>query len=175
MLIRSFIILIFFAAFSGCTNDQSAPNVERLEKKVITSIEIYLMPAFNCFSRITIDNGLKKVQFGIDKTEKTCQVKSVDLFELSLDDFRSNTLIDSFYSQTFLDSIRVRPDNLSTFDGLSIFTVVKRGNFPDTINSSNVYPEILTANIISQIDYISKKTADTLLREYITDLRRYFH
>ena len=60
-------------------------------------------------------------------------------------------------------------------DGLSIFTVIKRGNFLDTINSGNVYPKILSSSIISQLDYISKNTTDKELKKYIEDLREYFH
>jgi len=60
-------------------------------------------------------------------------------------------------------------------DGLSIFTVIKRGNFLDTINSGNVYPKILSTSIISQLDYISKNTTDKELKKYIKDLREYFH
>jgi hypothetical protein len=176
MTLRSIIITTFLiVAFSGCENDESTPtNFAGQEKKPITGIEIYLMPAFNCRSTITVNSALDKVQFKIGETGISCRTGNADLFVMSLDSFRSNTLIDSFYSQTFLDSIEFKPGDFPAYDGLSILTVIKRGNISDTINSANVYPEMLATNIISQIDFISKKTTDTGLNKYIDDLRRYF-
>ena len=94
---------------------------------------------------------------------------------MTLDSFRANTSIDSFYSQSFLDSIKSKPDGNVVRDGLSIFTVIKRGNIMDTINSGNVYPKILSTSIILQLDYISENTTDKELKKYIKDLREYFH
>ena len=177
MTIRSIIITVcLIVTFSRCGNDSSkATNSASMDEKAVTGIEIYLLPAFNCYSKIVIDKASNKAQFKLDETEKRCHTGNANPFVVSLDSFKRNTLMESFYSPTFLDSIKFDPDDFPAFDGLTIMTVVKRGNFSDTINSANIYPKILTENIISQIDYISKRTTDTVLKKYIEDLRKYFH
>gem|GEM_PF-7126174 len=133
------------------------------------------MPAFNNHSIVYIDKPLNKVQFKVDTTYEVRHSEIPATFSISLDSFRTNTLIDSFYSQNFLETIEFKPDDFIVLDGLSIYTVLRRENSFDTINSANNYPEKLSTNIISQLDYISKRTIDTALRTYIADLRRYFH
>jgi hypothetical protein len=151
-----------------------SPNtkVTKQEDNSITNIEINLEPAFNNSSIIFIDKVSNTIQYKVDTTIKW-RAEIPTTFSTSLDSFRANTLVDSFYSETFLNSIKSKPGNVVR-DGLSIFTVAKKGNISDTIYSGNVYPEILTTNIISQIDYISKNTLNKPLKKYIKDLRSYF-
>lgn len=115
------------------------------------------------------------MQFIVDATINWYRQGTSGIFSTDIDSFRTNTAIDSFYSQYFMDSVKSKPDALVVRDGLSIFTVIKRGKKSDTINSSNYFPKILSTNILSQIDYIAKKTTDKELKKYIEDLHNYLH
>jgi hypothetical protein len=172
--ITTFIISI--VSISGCTNDKSGSATEpEQENDSIIAIELNLLPAFNNHSIIAIDKSTKTVQFRVDTTIKSYQQGNIGVFSASLDSFRANAPIDSFYSQTFLDSIKSKPNRSAVRDGLSIYTVVRPGNISDTIESGNVYPKILSLNIILQIDYIFKTTKDKELKKYLKDLKEYFH
>ena len=164
--------ILLVIVLPNCTNEK-AP--EALQKEVITSIEIHLQPAFDNYGTITVDQSLNRIQLTVDTTIKWYKQNNPAPFSMRLDIFRSNTLIDSFYSLTFLDSIRSKPNPPVMRDGLSIYTVLRRPNSSDTINSGNVYPKILSANVISQLDYISNNTEDMALKKYIIDVKEYFH
>ena len=169
-------IIILIISFSNCTNEKSpSAEISGSEKRSINNIEINLLPAFDNYSRIRIDKSSNTMQFTVDTTVKWYHHGNPPVLSMTLDSLRANTSIDSFCSQSFLDSIKSKPDGNMVRDGLSIFTVIKRGNFLDTINSGNVYPKILSTSIISQLDYISKNTTDKELKKYIKDLREYFH
>ena len=168
--------IISIALVSGCTNDES-PSTTVLEHETdpITTVDLNLLPAFNSHSVISIDKSTNTVQFRVDTTIKYYHQGNVGVFSTSLDSFRANAPVDSFYSQTFLDSVKSKPNRSVVRDGLSIFTVIKRGNISDTIESGNVYPKILSSNIILQLDYIFKTTKDKELKKYLKDLKEYFH
>jgi hypothetical protein len=178
MTTRSTIIIIFLiTVLSDCTNDKSKnKEASEQEKKPVSSIEIHLEPAFDNYSSIIIDKSSNTIQFNVDTTIKFYRQENPTHFSMNLDSFRINTAIDSFYSQSFLDSIASNPEKYIVIrDGLSIYTVLKRGNSSDTINSDNFYPKILSENIISQITYISKNTTDKAMKKYIKTLQEYFH
>src|SRR5258705_5705684 len=100
--------MMIIAALSECNNNRSTGmNITEDNEKSISSIEIFLLPAFNNYSRITIDRQSNTVQFKVDTTEKFYHSRNAVPFLTRLDSFRTNTLIDSFYSQTFLDSIKL--------------------------------------------------------------------
>jgi hypothetical protein len=170
------ISIILITSFSNCRNENSrtAP-VSGREDKAVSKIEINLFPAFNNYSVISIDKSSNTIQFKVDSTIESYQQGKTALFSMNLDTFRSHTLIDSFYSQSFLDSIKSKPETPLVRDGLSIFTVIKHNHILDTIDSGNVYPKILSTNILSQVDYILRNTNDEELKKYIKDLKRYFY
>jgi hypothetical protein len=160
----------------ACTNNKSpSTTIPENENGSITAIEINLLPAFNNHSIISIDKSARTFQFRVDTTVKSYHQGNVGVFSTSVDSLRANAPIDSFYSQTFLDSIKSKPYGSAVRDGLSIYTVVKRDNISDTIESGNVYPKILSANIILQIHYISRTTKDKELKKYLEDLEGYFY
>lgn len=166
--------LILSALLYSCSFDRDANAVDVNRKnQQIKTVEIQLFPAFNNSSYILIDKVSKTIYFRVDTTKKYRGVMPQE-YKTNLDSFERNTLIDSFYSSNFLDSIKLMPENWGARDGLSIYTVINRENRFDTIKSGNVYPKILSTNIISQINYISKNTKDTLLKNYIEDLKTYF-
>ncbi len=166
------IAIILVILTCSCKNNKAAKTETLKQNEIsINKIEINLWPAFNNSSVIEIDKVSVTVKYKVDTTLKW-RGKTPSIFSTNLDSFETNTLVDSFYSQSFLDSIRFKPGNVVR-DGLSIFTVVKRGNISDTINSGNVFPKILIANIISQIDYISENTKDRQLINYLEDLKSY--
>ena len=169
------ISIILIASFSNCRNENSrtAP-VSESQDKAVNKIEINLFPAFNNYSVISIDKSSNTIQFKVDSTRESYQQGKTALFSMNLDTFRSHTLIDSFYSQSFLDSIKSKPETSRVRDGLSIFTVIRHNNILDTIDSGNVYPKILSTNIQSQVDYILRNTEDEELKKYIKDLKGYF-
>lgn len=165
-----FLLLITY----GCADKKYKNSETAAQEERIKNIEIHLYPSFNNYSILTLDNSSNTVKFQVDTAINYRQGKSV-MFSVSLDSFRLNTLVDSFYSTSFLKAIRFKTENRGVMDGLSIYTVVHQGNKSDTIDSGNVYPQSLSKNIISQIDYISNSTNDWPLKIYIDELKSYFH
>jgi hypothetical protein len=173
MTLRSTIVILAISTLS-CTNPNSSNSQQK--KQNIDSplhIEINLMPAFNSTGIISVDKSTHLVHFNVDSNVPWKIPKQISVV-LSLDSFEANTPISAFYSQTFLDSIRTRPRSFSVQDGLSIYTVLRKRERVDTINSGNVYPKILSTNIIQQLEYISKQTTDQILKAYIKDVISYF-
>ena len=172
--------LIINLLVSSCdSNIKSTTKLGSQRDTSITSIEIMLRPAFNFPTIIVTDMKTNTVRYVRDERLNDTTIhlsqEMFTLFETRLDSFEAYTQIDSFYSQTFLESIRSKTGSSGVRDGLHIFTVVKRGNQRDTIISGNQYPNKLDQNIISQLDYISKRTNDTPLITYIKDVRSYLH
>lgn len=163
--------LILLAFGISCSFDKNQ-NVVNKNNQDIQTLQIQLYPAFNNSSFISIDKKGKTISFKVDTTKKFREAMPAE-YTNNLDNFEKNTLIDSFYSSGFLDSIKFRPENRGWTDGLSIVTIVKRQNHSDTIHSGNHYPNILSKNITSQINYILNNTKDTLLKTYIEDLKTY--
>jgi hypothetical protein len=152
----------------SCTTDNTqVPNE-------ITALEIHLHPSFNNWSVILIDKQSNTVRFKVDTTLKYFGAISAD-YKAKLNNFEKNTLIDSFYSSTFLDSIADKPTDVIINDGINIYTVTTRQNKSDTIVSGNSFPKVLSTNIISQLNYFSKHTNDTLLIKYLDDIKTYLH
>ena len=168
-------LLIIQLLSLNCSNGKSpSTKLTFPEDDTIRNIQIYLYPAFNNSSVILIKESSNTVEFEIDTTSEYNQGKPSP-FSISLDSFRTNTLIDSFYSSSFLNSIKFGPERYGIMDGLSIHTVIERAHKIDTIESGNVYPKSLSISIISQVNYIRKNTADTVLKKYIDDLKSYFN
>jgi hypothetical protein len=167
-------IIVTLFLFSRCTTDKT-PSREPTssETQSISKIKIHLLPAFDNDCVISIDKVLNIARFDVDTVLNFRHQGNVSPFESSLDSFKANTSIESFYSKTFRDSIRSNGD--LAFDGLTIVTIIVQDNRLDTIDSGNLYPEILSSNIVSQLDYISTKTKDTALKNYISKLRKYFN
>lgn len=167
-------ILILSVFCFSCSFDKNsnAANANQ-DKQQIVTIQIQLFPAFNNSSCILIDKASKKIYFRVDTTIKFRGVMPHEYIS-DFDSFEKNTLIDSFYSSSFLDSIKSKSKHSVVLDGLSIYTIVNRQNQIDTIFSRNVYPKYLSTNIMSQLNYISKSTKDALLKNYIEDLKTYF-
>ncbi len=167
------IITLILSAFGiGCSRDKQRSETNNNSQDIKT-LQIQLYPAFNNSSFLTIDKEAKTIRFKVDTTKKFRGAMCTE-YASNLDSFEKNTLIDSFYSPSFLDSIKFRPKNRGWTDGLSIVTIINRQNESDTVQSGNHYPNILSQNIISQISYISKHTNDTLLKTYVEDLKTYF-
>jgi hypothetical protein len=157
---------------SACNQNASEQKETKSAIPSFTTIEIHLYPAFNNPSIIHIDKTSRTVRYTVDTAMEWTKEKP-GIFSCSLDSFEINTSVESFYSQSFLDSIKETPGYVA-FDGLSIYTVVKHDKISDTIRSGNVFPDILNENILSQINYISKNTSDSSLIKYIKNLRGYF-
>jgi hypothetical protein len=167
--------MVVLTLSSKCTNENPSKVESTVrQEEVVTRIQIHLYPAFNNSSIIFINQSSNTVDFRVDTTIHYKQGQAFP-FSISLDSFKSNTLIDSFYSRSFLESIKFTPEKAGVMDGLSIYTVIERGNTTDTINSGNVYPKSLSKNIISQVEYIYKNTKDRSLKTYIEDLKSYFY
>ena len=165
-------ILLTYCASCSLHKDSNAVNAHQFDQQ-IKAVQIQLFPAFNNSSYILIDKASMAIYFRVDTTKKYRGPMPQE-YKSNLDSFERNTLIDSFYSSTFLESIKLNPKTPKVTDGLSIYTIINRQNQIDTIFSGNVYPKSLSTNIISQINYISKITKDTLLKHYIDDLKTYF-
>jgi len=165
-------ILLTYCASCSLHKDSNAVNAHQFDQQ-IKAVQIQLFPAFNNSSYILIDKASMAIYFRVDTTKKYRGPMPQE-YKSNLDSFERNTLIDSFYSSSFLDSIKFNPKAPKVTDGLSIYTIINRQNQIDTIFSGNVYPKSLSTNIISQINYISKNTKDTLLKNYIDDLKTYF-
>lgn len=166
------ITLILSAFGISCSFDKKQSPANNNNQDIKT-LQIQLYPAFNNSSYISIDKEGKTIRFTVDTIKKFRGAMPVD-YTSNLDIFEKSTLIDSFYSSSFLDSIKFKPENRGWTDGLSIVTIINRQNQSDTIQSGNHYPNILSHNIISQINFISNNTKDTLLKTYIEDLKTYF-
>jgi hypothetical protein len=168
-------VFLLTVLYCSCTN-KSPSKIEAIDGKdePINSIQIHLYPAFNNSSIIAVDPSSRSVSFSVDTTITYRQGRATS-FRVSLDSFRLYTLIDSFYSRSFLESVRFKPEGYGVTDGLSIYTIIQRNSKSDTINSGNVYPRSLSNNIVSQIDYISKSINDRPLKKYIDDLKSYFN
>jgi hypothetical protein len=133
--------LILSPTFFSCSSNKDR---NRGELNQLKSIEIQLYPAFNNSSVILIDKGSRIIRFKVDTTLKYVGDIPTE-YESNLDSFEKNTLIDSFYSSSFLDSITLKPARLVVVtDGLSIYTVMNRKNRSDTIESGNFYPKLLS-------------------------------
>ncbi len=163
---RTFSLITCMFLFSGCGHEKSKEMILANEdENKITSVDINLNDE-GLKSSISIDRIAKKVVFAIDTSISYNNKKAVPCIT-NLDSFERYTLVDSFYSHSFLDSIKIKPKRIHVLDGLNVCTIIKKGIKCDTINSGNVYPMILTTNIKSQLKYFLKNTQDPFSIHYI--------
>lgn len=156
----------------GCRSIGNENSVKDSVQQIET-LKIVLAPAFNHTSHILINNENQTIEFKVDKIKEYRKQVPGD-YVANLDSFEKYTLIDSFYSASFLDSIKYNPKYSIWTDGLAVTTIIGTKNHSDTIISGNHYSVLLSENLTSQLNYISNNTKDTVLKKYIEDLIGYF-